>query len=109
MKMTSTEVRAAQIAAVKELVTHDHAFLAPEDVRRLTRPFGFKGRTSWECANPTEFKGLTLWDGRVAAEGQCATEVAREICHKLGVDYQFGGRGSTLRSCCKNLLAYLEG
>lgn len=105
----TTDNRAEQIAAVKELMECGHGFLSKEGVEYLTKPFGFVGST-YTARNTSGLKGLTLNDGLTECDGQDAAALAEEICKHLGVSYMpMLGRGSRLRSCCDALLKHLEG
>ncbi len=108
-KNSDNKQRRAQIEAVRELATYDHAFLPKRIVTRLTRPFGFGGETSVHYADPPgTFKGLRLPHGMTSMDGCDADYLARQICHHLHVDYAFDfGRGAMLREACSKLLAHL--
>lgn len=98
-----------QLAIIKELAEFDHSFLSPEGVQHFTSPFGFKGTTYRAKANPREFKGLTLNEGMVEAEGQDADRVATEIANHVGVSYpDMEGKGSRLRAACHAVEKYLR-
>ena len=89
---------------VEKLREYDHAFLDTEGALHFSTPFGFKARTYVAHADPTEPKGLTLHDGAASAEGIDAVDLAKQICHHVGVEYESKfGRGSQLRSCCDAL------
>jgi len=94
------------LAVVAELREHDHAIVSPEYAREVAKHFGFTAKTEIFEANSIG-KGVTLYNDAKSARGVCAADLARQICHHLDVDYDFGGVGSTLRSCCDNLTAHL--
>jgi hypothetical protein len=101
--------REAQINAIKQLMDCDHAFLSEEGVRRITEPFGFKGRVSRQYANPRDPKGLTFHNGAKSAVGQDAQIVAIRICNHASVHYERKlGRGSQLHACCSAMLDHLN-
>jgi hypothetical protein len=103
---------ATQIAAVKQLQQmHGRTILEAQRARQLTEPFGFVCETEFFTRNDNEEARHRVYfhdENTVFAEGQLVADVARQICHRLNVDYDFGGVESTRRSCCENLLKHLE-
>jgi hypothetical protein len=107
------DLKDLQTKAIKALDECDHLFLPKEEVLLFTKPFGFEGTTYTAKANPSEFKGLSLWDkdGNPvdSMEGQDATVIAEEIALKLNLGYSpMEGRGSRLHERCRKILEYLE-
>lgn len=103
------ETLRVKIEAAKSLHDYDHAFVSAEGVEHFGKIFEVNLKSSMMTANPKDIKGLTLNDGRAAAEGMCAAQMAEEICSQLDVEYvsKFG-RGSQLHECARALAAHFE-
>lgn len=108
--MTSTQDRAAQLAAVNELREYDHAFIGSEGVKHFADIFGLEITPRMVKASPNEPKGLTFTDGVAEAEGMDAAELAELICVRLGCNYGsfLYGRGAKLRVACNSIQTMLE-
>jgi hypothetical protein len=105
------KLQLTQMQAVEMLQASDHCFLTKEAVEAVTKPFGFVGKTflARNTLGPDNPKGLLLNDGIEEAEGQDASEVAKEICRHLNIEFvPMMGRGSQLRMCCLALLGHLK-
>lgn len=102
---------AKQLEAVETLREYDHAFISPEGVTEICRPFGFMG-TTYEATDTSDKdpKGLSLPGGPGSkARGVDAQDLAIEICERFGVSYDSKfGRGSQLRACCDALQHAIE-
>jgi len=98
---------------------YDHAFLKPEFVKKICKPFGLKPITYWAADNRSQFKGLTLvginpktkkeFKEGDKVKGQDAHRLACYIANNLKIDYQdCFGIGSQLRSACEAIIKSLS-
>jgi hypothetical protein len=99
-----------KLAVIADLRERDHRIVSAKYAKGVAGHFGFVPKLDIIQADPPgAFKGATLKDDAQFVQGVGADDLARQICHHLGVDYDYdGGRGSTLRSCCDSLTAYLS-
>jgi hypothetical protein len=99
-----------KLAVIAELREHDHAIVTPAYASKVAKHFGFKPEIEVIFAEPPSdtSKGVFLNGGAKSVRGVGAADLARQICHHLGVDYELCGEGGTLRSCCDDLTAHFK-
>ena len=99
-----------KIQAIQNLQELDHAFLSPEGVKELGKPFNIYQTTKLKD-NRSDFKGLNcpgFKEGDLV-EGLSSVSLAELICRKEKVEYPYmHGIGSQLRICCELLLKHFN-
>ena len=102
-----------KLEAIRNLSTHDHAFLKESYIKKLGKIFGLKIPIRQAYSDPPgTFKGLSLYDDKgnpiETARGQDADIIACDIAQQLNIDYtSMFGRGSALRECCRAIEEHL--